>query len=149
MRSRHDCTVQVRRRKTYVECSCGRPQAVRAWFGACHFEGVLNICIIFTLTLPKPMTARVFPTMETPTYLVRSHLPAFTDASAWATFLLSAQISAIPCSAAATVLAVGAFTTRHPCCTETKNLSYSCLRPYVMGQRPFDQAGHCWISICF
>ena len=77
-------------------------------------------------TLPKPMTARVFPTMETPTYLVRSHFPAFTEASACATLRLSAQISAMPCSAAATVLAVGAFTTRHPCCARAKVLSGKC-----------------------
>ena len=77
-------------------------------------------------TLPKPMIARVFPTMETPTYLVRSHFPAFTEASACATLRLSAQMSAMPCSAAATVLAVGAFTTRHPCCAGCRVLSDGC-----------------------
>ena len=79
-------------------------------------------------TLPKPMIARVLPTMETPTYLVRSHFPAFTEASAWATLRLSAQMSAMPCSAAATVLAVGAFTTRQPCCAD-------CQKPLRQLQR--------------
>mmetsp|Transcript_560 Transcript_560/g.1496 ORF Transcript_560/g.1496 Transcript_560/m.1496 type:complete len:362 (-) Transcript_560:44-1129(-) len=65
-------------------------------------------------TFPNPITAKVLPTIETPTYLERSHLPAFIDTSACATFLASAHSIAIPCSAAATVLAVGAFTTRHP-----------------------------------
>ena len=65
---------------------------------------------------PKPMMASVLPTMDTPTYLLRSQRPALTDASAWATLRDSAAISAMPCSAAATVLAVGAFTTRHPYC---------------------------------
>lgn len=68
------------------------------------------------LTLPKPMTQSVLPTIETPTYLERAHLPAFTLASACATLRDRAQISAMPCSAAATVLAVGAFTTKQPCC---------------------------------
>jgi len=35
---------------------------------------------------------------------------------AWATFRLSAHSMAMPCSAAATVLAVGALTTRQPYC---------------------------------
>ena len=64
--------------------------------------------------------------METPTYLVRSHFPAFTEASACATLRLSAQMSAMPCSAAATVLAVGAFTTRQPCCAGCKIFSDGC-----------------------
>lgn len=67
-------------------------------------------------TLPKPMTARVLPTMDTPVYLLRSHLPAFMEASACATLRDSAAMRAMPCSAAATVLAVGALTTKHPHC---------------------------------
>jgi hypothetical protein len=43
-------------------------------------------------------------------------LTCFTEASAWATFRVSAHSSAMPCSAAAMVLAVGAFTTRQPNC---------------------------------
>ena len=54
--------------------------------------------------------------MDTPVNLLRSHRPALTEASACATFRDSAQMSAMPCSAAATVLAVGAFTTRQPFC---------------------------------
>mmetsp|Transcript_15202 Transcript_15202/g.45841 ORF Transcript_15202/g.45841 Transcript_15202/m.45841 type:complete len:404 (-) Transcript_15202:444-1655(-) len=65
-------------------------------------------------TLPKPMIARVLSTKDTPTYFLRAHLPSFTLLSAWATLRLNAHRSAIPCSAAAMVLAVGAFTTRHP-----------------------------------
>lgn len=38
------------------------------------------------------------------------------EASAWATLRDSAHSSAMPCSAAAMVLAVGAFTTRQPYC---------------------------------
>ena len=44
------------------------------------------------------------------------HLPAFMDASAAGMLRASAQSSAMPCSAAATVLAVGALTTRQPHC---------------------------------
>ena len=62
------------------------------------------------------MIANVLPMMETPTNFVLSHFPAFTEASACATFLLKAVIRAIPCSAAAIVLAVGALTTKHPDC---------------------------------
>lgn len=65
-------------------------------------------------TLPKPMTASVLPTIDTPTYLDRSHRPALMDASAWATLRATEQMRAMPCSAAATVLAVGALTTRQP-----------------------------------
>ncbi len=72
-------------------------------------------------TLPKPIMQSVLPTMETPTYLERAHLPAFTLASACATLRDSAQMSAMPCSAAAIVLAVGAFTTRQPCCATHNN----------------------------
>ena len=79
-------------------------------------------------TLPKPMMANVLPTIETPTNFVLSHFPALTEASAWATFLLRAAISAIPCSAAAIVLAVGAFTTRQPHC---KNILISCHPLYL------------------
>ena len=64
--------------------------------------------------MPKPKMARVLPTRATPTYLPRCHLPLFVEASAWAMFRLRAARSAMPCSAAATVLAVGAFTTRQP-----------------------------------
>jgi hypothetical protein len=39
---------------------------------------------------------------------------AFIELSAWATLRARAHIRAIACSAAAMVLAVGAFTTRHP-----------------------------------
>ena len=70
-----------------------------------------------TSTFPKPMTASVLPTRETPVYSDLFHSPRLTEASAWATFLLRAQIRAMPCSAAATVLAVGALTTRQPYCT--------------------------------
>ena len=108
-------------------CSCTSCKQCHLWFWGIHScQEVACDCLCRqpsqqrscarTITLPKPMTARVLPTMETPTYLVRSHLPAFTEASACATLRLSAQMSAMPCSAAATVLAVGAFTTRHPCC---------------------------------
>ena len=45
-----------------------------------------------------------------------SHLPAFMDASAAGMFRARAHSSAMPCSAAATVLAVGALTTRQPHC---------------------------------
>lgn len=62
------------------------------------------------------MMASVLPTRETPVYCDLFHSPRFTDASAWATFLLRAHMRAMPCSAAATVLAVGALTTKHPYC---------------------------------
>ena len=38
--------------------------------------------MIMAHTLPNPMMASVLPTSDTPTYLVRSHFPAFTEASA-------------------------------------------------------------------
>ena len=41
-------------------------------------------------------------------------LTSFTDLSACATLRLSAHSSAMPCSAAAMVFAVGAFTTKQP-----------------------------------
>ena len=41
-------------------------------------------------------------------------MPCFIDASAWGTKRASAHSSAMPCSAAATVLAVGALTTSTP-----------------------------------
>ena len=46
--------------------------------------------------------------MDTPTHLLRSQRPPFIAASACATLRASAHSSAMPCSAAATVLAVGA-----------------------------------------
>ena len=46
------------------------------------------------------------------------HLPAFMDASAAGMLRASAHSNAIPCSAAATVLAVGALTTRQPHCRD-------------------------------
>ena len=76
-----------------------------------------NAIQLMSVTLPKPMTAKVLPTRDTPVYSDLFHSPRFTEASAWATFLLRAQIKAMPCSAAATVFAVGAFTTKHPYCT--------------------------------
>lgn len=41
-------------------------------------------------------------------------LPALMEASAWETFLAMEASKAIPCSAAATVFAIGALTTRQP-----------------------------------
>lgn len=49
--------------------------------------------------------------------MLRFHSPFFMEASAWATFRLRAAIKAMPCSAAAMVLAVGALTTRQPYCS--------------------------------
>lgn len=60
------------------------------------------------------MMASVLPTIETPTNLVRSHFPSLMLASACATLRATAASRAMPCSAAATVLAVGALTTRQP-----------------------------------
>ena len=60
------------------------------------------------------MMASVLPTMLTPTHLLRSQRPPFIAESACGTLRASAHSSAMPCSAAATVLAVGALTTRHP-----------------------------------
>ena len=62
-------------------------------------------------TTPNPNPPR--PTRPTPK--LNTRLPALTLASAWATLRAMAVMSAIPCSAAATVLAVGALTTRQPC----------------------------------
>lgn len=91
---------------------------VQEMHAANRFTGISMGVASKMLTLPNPMMARVFPMMETPTYFVLSHLPALTDASAWATFLLRAVMRAMPCSAAAIVFAVGALTTRQPDCTQ-------------------------------
>ena len=52
--------------------------------------------------------------------MLRFHSPLFMEASAWATFRLRAAIRAMPCSAAAMVLAVGALTTRQPYCSRAE-----------------------------
>lgn len=61
------------------------------------------------------MMAKVFPPRDVPTKALLSHFPAFIAASAAGMFLAKAQSKAMPCSAAATVFAVGALTTRQPC----------------------------------
>ena len=108
----------------------GGCESLQAYMDACL--AATTLAAVKIPTFPKPMMARTLPTMETPTYLVRSHLPALTEASAWATLRLRAVMSAIPCSAAAMVLAVGAFTTRQPDC-KTHRLSLAQRLPQLPG----------------
>lgn len=73
------------------------------------------------------MMASVLSTRLTPTNLVRSHLVPFIDASAWAMLRDNEHNSAMPCSAAATVLAVGALTTRQPYCKHATAITEQCV----------------------
>lgn len=86
----------------------------------------------FDLTFPKPITANVFPTMETPTYWLLFHFPAklpsglnsssratwikkkqrwkllaLVEASAWETLRTMVARRVIPCSVVIIVFAVG------------------------------------------
>ena len=94
------------------------------------------LCTHVKCTFPKPIMASVLPTRDTPVYCDRFHSPLLTDASACATFLLRAHIRAMPCSAAATVLAVGAFTTKQPYCIYTADVKQMNL-PAAVPRRTF------------
>mmetsp|Transcript_26064 Transcript_26064/g.50614 ORF Transcript_26064/g.50614 Transcript_26064/m.50614 type:complete len:345 (-) Transcript_26064:228-1262(-) len=65
-------------------------------------------------TRPSPSTPSVLPCSSTPTYFLRSHLPAFIEASACATLLASAQMREHVCSAAEMVLPPGVLITTMP-----------------------------------
>ncbi len=64
--------------------------------------------------LPRPMMPRVRPRSSTPVKELRFHSPFRSDASAAAVLWARASMSVIVCSAAETVLPVGALTTTMP-----------------------------------
>jgi len=63
---------------------------------------------------PNPMIPRVSPASDVPMSFFLSHLPAFIEASAAGMWRARLSIKPIVCSATATVLASGAFTTWMP-----------------------------------
>src|SRR4051812_40948953 len=65
-------------------------------------------------TRPRPTTPSVLPCSSTPSQRVRSHLPAFSAASAWGMLRAWASNSATVCSAADRMLDCGALTTITP-----------------------------------
>ena len=65
-------------------------------------------------TRPRQKMASVFSYSSTPVKRPRSHSWAFTTALAWATLRAQASMSAMVCSAALTMLEVGALHTMTP-----------------------------------
>ena len=63
---------------------------------------------------PRPTTPTVLPCISTPVYLDRFHSPALSAADAEAVLRATASSSATACSAAETMLEVGALTTMTP-----------------------------------
>ena len=63
---------------------------------------------------PKPITPMRLPCSSTPAKDLRSHLPPFIEASAWATLRASDSSSASASSAVETRLPIGEFITTTP-----------------------------------
>ena len=64
--------------------------------------------------MPRPSSPATLSCSSTPVKADRFHWPACSEAMAWGTFRAAASSSATACSAALTMLEVGAFTTITP-----------------------------------